>query len=111
MKKIILSLLLPLLISAGCKKIVIPKPTPVVEQLPLITEEGKNTCGFLVNGKVWLPKGRVGNGESNLKWWYDPAYNNGTFNINGFRYDKNEGEKFTSFVIAIDNFSSPEVLS
>jgi len=29
-------------------------------ELPPITMEGKNTFGCLVNGKVWLPKGRAG---------------------------------------------------
>jgi hypothetical protein len=109
MKHLLFIFLLPLLISASCKKTVTPPPPPVAEQLPPATQEGKNTCGFLVNGKVWLPKGRVGNGSPNLKWWYDPTYRNGTFNINGYRYDKNEGDKFTSFVIAIDNFSSAGV--
>jgi hypothetical protein len=104
-----LVLLLTLLIYASCKKTVTPNPIPAIEQLPPATQEGKNTCGFLVNGKVWLPKGRVGNGSPNLKWWYDPGYHNGTFNINGYRYDKSEGDKFTSFVIAIDNFSSPGI--
>lgn len=107
MKRIFFILLLPLLINASCKKTVTPTtPTPTIEQLPPATQEGKNICGFLVNGKVWLPKGRIGNGEPNLKWWYDPGYHNGTFNINGSRYDKSEGDKFTGFVIAIDNFST-----
>lgn len=30
-----------------------PEPTP---ELPPITQEGKNTFGFLLNGEVWLPK-------------------------------------------------------
>ncbi|MEJ7672136.1 MAG: hypothetical protein WKF59_05380 [Chitinophagaceae bacterium] len=69
------------------QKTVTPPP-PVTEELPPVTQEGKNTCGFLVNGKVWLPKGRVGNGSPNLKVWYDPAYHNGTFNINGLGMKK-----------------------
>jgi hypothetical protein len=27
------------------------------EELPAITQEGRNTFGFLLNGEVWLPKG------------------------------------------------------
>lgn len=98
-----------LLSSMKCRKDQVPPKQPVVEKLPPATQEGKNTCGFLVNGKVWLPKGRVGNGEPNLKWWYDPLYHNGTFNINGFRYDTTEGTRFSDFVVAIDSFSSPGI--
>ena len=76
---------------------------PIIEELPAVTQEGKNTCGFLVNGKVWLPKGKIGNGEPNLKWWYDPAYRNGTFNINGSRAEKENDSFFTSFAIGISN--------
>ena len=101
-----LLLLITVLFSFQCRKKHIPqlvtKP-PEIEQLPPATQEGKNTCGFLVNGKVWLPKGRVGNGEPNLKWWYDLGYHNGTFNINGFRYDDKEGSMFTSFSIGASN--------
>lgn len=96
-----------LFVFGQCRKSRVP-PLPLIpttEQLPPATQEGKNTCGFLVNGKVWLPKGRRGDGSPNLRWWYDPGYSNGTFNINGFRYDDKEGNKFTGFVIAIDNFS------
>lgn len=106
MKKILLIILLPLLINASCKKTVTPTtPTPTIEQLPPATQEGKNTCGFLVNGKVWLPKGRRGDGSPNLRWWYDPAYRNGTFNLNGFRYDDNEGTMFTGFGIGVSNIT------
>ena len=97
---------MPLLINTSCKKTVISSPLPVSEELPPATQEGKNTCGFLVNGKVWLPKGRVGNGEPNLKWWYDPAYHNGTFNINGYRYEKPGDANFTSFVIGVSNVNT-----
>ena len=30
------------------------------DELPPITMEGKNTFGCLVNGKIWLPSGRLG---------------------------------------------------
>ena len=32
------------------------------DELPAITSEGKNTFGCLVNGELWLPKGRLGQG-------------------------------------------------
>ena len=94
-----------------CKKQKTILPQPPVEQLPAATQEGKNTCGFLVNGKLWLPKGKIGNGSPNLTWWYDAAYRNGTFNISGVRYDTSEGDKFTGFSLAIDNFSRVGVYS
>ena len=87
MKLMLFAFLFPIIINASCKKTVTPPP-PLTEELPPVTQEGKNTCGFLVNGKVWLPKGRVGNGSPNLKVWYDPAYHNGTFNINGLGMKK-----------------------
>jgi len=105
MKHIFFVFLLFMTVGARCKKTVTSPPIPVAEQLPQATQEGKNTCGFLVNGKVWLPKGRRGDGSPNLKWWYDPAYRNGTFNINGFRYDDKEGTMFTGFSIGVSNVS------
>lgn len=69
MRHLLFVCLLPLLFNASCKKTVTPPPTPpLTEELPVATQEGKNTCGFLVNGKVWLPKGRRGDGSPNLKW-------------------------------------------
>ncbi|MGI8584487.1 MAG: hypothetical protein ACR2KX_20040 [Chitinophagaceae bacterium] len=106
MKHILFVCLFPFVIGASCKKTITPPPPPpVTEGLPPATQEGKNTCGFLVNGKVWLPKGRRGDGSPNLKCWYDPAYRNGTFNINGFRYDDKEGTMFTGFSIGVSNVS------
>jgi len=109
MKHLLFIFLLPLLINASCKKTVTPPSPPVTEELPPATEEGKNTCGFLVNGKVWLPKGKRGDLKPNLTWWYDPSYHNGTFNINGIRIQKTPDSTFTDFVIAIDNFSKPGI--
>ena len=34
------------------------------DELPAITAEGKNTFGCLVNGELWLPKGRLGQGAA-----------------------------------------------
>ncbi len=98
-----------MLVFAYCKKQKIILPQPPVEQLPAATQEGKNTCGFLVNGKLWLPKGKRGNGSPNLTWWYDAGYRNGTFNINGYRYEKPDDSLFTSFVIGISNCTTTGV--
>jgi hypothetical protein len=73
-------LLLILTSSSNCKK-----GGLFGDKLPPATQEGKNTCGFLVNGKVWLPRGD--NGYPNLNCFYDETYNGGTFGINGYRYE------------------------
>ena len=54
-------LLLILTCSSNCKK-----GGLFGDKLPAATQEGKNTCGFLVNGKVWLPRGD--NGYPNLNF-------------------------------------------
>jgi len=61
-------------------------------QLPPATQEGKNTCGFLVNGKVWVPRGD--NGYPNLSCDYDETFLGGAFNITGYRYEPNRRSFF-----------------
>ncbi len=53
------------------------------EELPPATQEGKNTFGCFVNGKLWLPKGS--NGTSNLDASYDPTFEDGAFDLNAYR--------------------------
>lgn len=53
-RSFVLLLLLPLLALRCADKRNDPKPTPP-ETLPPATQEGKDTFGCLVNGKVWLP--------------------------------------------------------
>lgn len=60
--------------------------------LPPATQEGKNTAGFLINGKVWLPKGD--NGFANLACDYDETFMGGAFNITGYRYEPNKRSFF-----------------
>ena len=56
------------------------------EELPPATQEGKNTFGCLVNGRVWLPRGN--NGKTNLDASYDPSYQNGSLDVGAYRiYD------------------------
>ncbi len=55
---------------SNCKKD--PDPTP---QLPPETQQGKNTFGCLVNGKVWLPKG------AGLVWGIQSQYYTGIISI------------------------------
>ncbi len=58
-----------LLFMSGCELF---KSADKTDQLPPATQEGKNTFGCLVNGKVWLPKGN--NGTANLDASYDPNF-------------------------------------
>ncbi|GGE99366.1 hypothetical protein [Hymenobacter cavernae] len=48
--KPILLLFIPLLLTTGCKK-----EKTELERLPVATQEGKNSAGFLLDGKAWLP--------------------------------------------------------
>jgi hypothetical protein len=72
MKNISLITILLLLLTSSSNCIKSGSYTPT---LPPATQEGKNTCGFLVNGKVWLPKGD--NGFPNLSCDYDETFMGG----------------------------------
>lgn len=63
----------------ACKKTVTPIPTPIVEQLPPATQEGKNTFGCLINGNVWVPYKT--DFSRKLEVWYDQFYHLGTLRI------------------------------
>ncbi len=80
-------LLLILTSSSNCKK-----GSLFGDKLPAATQEGKNTCGFLLNGAVWLPKGD--NGYPNLNFYYDENYRGGTLGISGYRYETNRRSTF-----------------
>ena len=71
------------------------------EELPPITQEGRNTFGCLVNGEVWLPKGY--NGTSNLDASYDPTYKGGALDVSAYRITDHV-DQFVSFGVA--NISS-----
>ena len=90
---LILLFLLIITSSSNCKKSLFG------ENLPAATQEGKNTCGFLVNGEVWTPeRGSL----DELSSYYDPTFNGGTFQINGSKYEPGNN---TSFVVASYNIS------
>jgi len=78
-----LTLIIFVLISA-CKKS--SPPT----SLPSITQEGKNTFGCLINGKVFTPKKRF-NSYDNLRANYS-TIDRGTFNMSAPRSDGVNGE-------------------
>lgn len=54
----------------GCKKENVEK-VEKVEKLPEMTQSGENTFGAMVNGQVWIPKGRSSFFDSNLVVLYD----------------------------------------
>lgn len=88
--------------SLKCKKTHATPPVSNTEQLPLATQEGKNTCGFLLNGKVWVPKGSSGS-SSNMSWYYDAGLNGGTFNLVGRRFAGDETS--STFAIGMNSFN------
>lgn len=94
---LVLIFLLIITSSLNCKKSLFG------ENLPAATQEGKNTCGFLMNGKVWLPRGD--NGFANLTCYYDETFMGGAFNVNGYRYEDGANNSL-SFVVASDNIQS-----
>lgn len=79
MKLPVLLLCLSLL---ACRK---DAASPKEEQLPPATMNGANTFGAMVNGKVWLPKGRPSFFQSNFKVVYDSGYRGGTLSIVAYR--------------------------
>ncbi|WP_266206408.1 hypothetical protein [Pontibacter kalidii] len=99
MKTLTLSLfiLIVLISFSSCKK----KDANPREELPADTMEGKNTFGAMVNGKVWLPKGRPSTFQSNFNVIYDPAYKGGTLNIAAYRETKESPAEYDYLVIAM----------
>ena len=91
--------ILLLLFLSGCDLF---KSADKTEQLPPATQEGKNTFGCLVNGKVWLPKGN--NGTANLDASYDPSYNGGTLSVAAYRI---ESSNFQGILIGASNITLP----
>lgn len=84
MKRIIFALLtLFVFCFAKCEK-----DKPDSNGLPPVTQEGKNTLGFLLNGKPWTPKGF--NGTANLSIDFDPGIENGVFGISAYRIISND---------------------
>jgi hypothetical protein len=75
------------------------------EKLPPATQEGKNTFGCLVNGKIWLPKGQAGP-TSNLDLHYDEFFGNGALNLSAYRIDEDEDEAIGLFSDSLKSVGS-----
>jgi len=90
MKKTILALctLVALLGTAACSlKEIFEKK----EKLPNINSENSKVFGFLLNGKVWLPKGYDGSPKYQVD--VDPTFSDGILDILVYRYPKDDGSK------------------
>jgi hypothetical protein len=96
MKKIALFLTIPILLFlSGCKKIVHDTVVDLFKspnELPAITQSGKHTFGFLLNGKVWIPQGGIWTNKLNLI--YDEDANGGIITINARQQISNENDSF-----------------
>lgn len=68
------------------------KDKPDFNGLPPVTQEGKNTLGFLLNGQPWTPKGF--NGTANLSIDFDPGIRNGVFSISAYRIITNNDRSY-----------------
>lgn len=79
------------LIGSKCKK-----DRSDFNGLPPATQEGKNTLGFLLNGKPWTPKGFSGTG--NLSVDIDEGFKDGILGIVAYR---TEAGKKTQFILGI----------
>lgn len=76
----------------GCKKSTTDTPVTNTETLPPITQNGANTFGCLLNGKVWLPKGFDGN-FANSRINIDPTFMDGDLTVRVYRIV--DGIKYT----------------
>lgn len=79
-----LLLIFTLLLFTSCKK------DKVEPSLPAATMEGKNTFGAMVNGEVWVPKGRPSTFQTNLDVVFDPNYEGGSLDIMAHRRIKSD---------------------
>jgi len=77
------------------------------EVLPRVTSETNKAFGFLLNGKVWVPKGS--NAYPNYNFDVDPGFSDGILNVNAYRYPNAGNGKwdgYQSFAIGADSLNS-----
>ncbi|MDX1941838.1 MAG: hypothetical protein SFU99_14855 [Saprospiraceae bacterium] len=74
------------------------------EKLPEINSETSKAFGFLLNGKVWVPKGS--NAYPNYNFDVDPGFSDGVFGASAYRYPKDDGTGYQSFGISSDSLKS-----
>ena len=73
------------------------KDKPDSNGLPPVTQEGKNTLGFLLNGEPWTPKGF--SGTANLSIDFDEGFKNGILGIVAYRTLSSSDK--TQFVLGV----------
>ncbi len=61
------------------------------EVLPRVTSETNKAFGFLLNGKVWVPKGS--NSYPRYQFDVDPGFADGVLDILVYRYPKDDGTR------------------
>ena len=88
MKNILLLFFVGFFCFAKCNK-----ETLYNNGLPAATQQGKNTLAFMLNGQAWTPKGF--NGTANLSVDVDFGFNDGIFNVVGYRTTNSTTEQFT----------------
>jgi hypothetical protein len=99
-KKLLLLLFyLQLVGCSGCKD-----SLSDINQLPPVTQDGANTFGAIVNGKVWVPAGF--NGTPNLQYNYDPGYAYGTLNVGAYRRTDSVENDVTDLGFALDSLNN-----
>jgi hypothetical protein len=77
-------LIIWLLVFTQCEWV---KPKEAAPKLPEATQVGANTFGCLLNGKVWIPKGKSSLFRPNLNASYYPD-NQGRFIVSAYQYNK-----------------------
>lgn len=104
MKRLLLLLFYLTLVGCnGCKDSV----QTDINQLPAITQDGANTFGAIVNGKVWVPAGF--NGTPNLQYNYDPGYAYGTLNVGAYRHTDTIVNDYTLLGFAFDSLNNYQI--
>ena len=91
-------------VCSGCKKLTDSNG------LPLATQEGRNTLGFLLNGQPWTPAGYDG-GVSNLSLYYDESYRGGVFNISTYNLLHNATNDIQQLTFASDSIQKPQTIT
>jgi hypothetical protein len=105
-KKLLLLLFyLNLVGCKGCKDSL----QPDINQLPPITQDGANTFGAIVNGKVWVPAGYI-NGSFNMMVSYYPGSYQGTLDVACYRQTdtiSSDNTHLGFYLDSLENYKMP----
>ncbi|MFC6223517.1 hypothetical protein ACFP2F_09715 [Hymenobacter artigasi] len=101
MKARYLLLLLPLLGMRKCER----EPVPTFK-LPAVTQDGANTMGFVIDGRVWQNYGWLPyttGASDNLRATYSPRYGSKNFSLNAGQIAR---DVYENFYLSIDSLTS-----